>query len=357
MRAATSHRQGRRNAGVVLLIVLFFALLLTGSIASFVKRATVDAMISNNRDAAASAAAIARGGVRLAQALLMQDALIEEASGLPGTDSTQDSWAQLRELAIPLGEGTLRVEIEDTGVRLNLNALFESDGAGGRQAVDSTEPFLMAFLEKVIGEMPLPPGETALYDPRDLAENLIDYVDADEERVGGGPEDGYYQSQDPPYRAWNKPLLSVEQLGEIEGFDEVLLAELRPYVTVYPFAPGGCAKPGVGCGVNLNTAPPHVLALLYYDDGVDLRLASEDVVRQVLQIRQDEGWICGAASDEQCTPISEIVANPIFPPPTFSTNLFVVRSEGEVAGVRRSVEALVDRSKKQDPRLLSWRVR
>ena len=40
----------RRRQGVVLVAVLFFALLLVSSIATFVARATVDSMISRNRD-------------------------------------------------------------------------------------------------------------------------------------------------------------------------------------------------------------------------------------------------------------------------------------------------------------------
>ena len=50
----------RRKQGVVLFIVLFFTLLLTASIATFVKRATVDAILSRNRDAMARTEALAR---------------------------------------------------------------------------------------------------------------------------------------------------------------------------------------------------------------------------------------------------------------------------------------------------------
>jgi hypothetical protein len=49
---------------------------------------------------------------------------------------------------------------------------------------------------------------------------------------------------------------------------------LRPYVTVYPYAGGG--------GINPNTAPPYVLALLFFDDEVQLRLAGDHVQLSVL---------------------------------------------------------------------------
>jgi len=341
----------------VLLVVLFFALLLTGSVATFLKRSTVDAMIARNRENSARADALARGGVRLAQALLIQDRLLEQAEIVEPIDTHRDSWAHASEVEIAVDEGTLRLSIEDAGARLNLNALFEwkEDILRARAGA---EPLLIALLEKVIDELPVSPAERALYQAPELAANLIDYIDADEERLLGGPEDDYYQKQDPPYRAANRPLLSLEELQLVEGFDGPLVEGLRPYVTVYPFAPGGCGNALIGCGVNVNTAPPHVLATLFYNDGVSQRLASEDVVRQLLELRQEGNTVCAkGSSDETCTPMNEIVANAIFPPLSFSSEIFVVTADAKVGEVRRVLEAVVDRSHLDKPRLLSWRVR
>ncbi len=345
-----------REAGVVLLVVLFFALLLTSGIATFLRRSTVDAMISRNRDASARAEALARGGIRLGGALLLEDRLRERAGASLPLDTELDPWAEGLDVETPDG-ARLRVRLEDTGARLNLNALFSVDEAGEIVAKETAEPFLMALLEKVISEIPKAPGEK-LYDLRELAGNLIDFVDSDEVRVQGGAEDAWYQSQTPPYRAANRPLFSVDELRLVEGFDADLVEALRPYVSVYPYAPGGCDSESVGCGINVNTAPPHVLALLYYDDGVELRLAPEDVVRQILEIRQKGEAICpGSQQEEACTPIGQLVTNAIFPPPTFSSELFVVTAEARVGEVRRTIEAVVDRSQGGDLRLLSWQPR
>jgi general secretion pathway protein K len=342
MMGRTHHQRG-----VVLLVVLFFAVLLTGSIATFLSRATVDTMIVRNREGAARAEALARGGIRLATALLIEDRVREAASDLP-IDSYLDGWSRAREVEIPAAGGAiLRLRIEDSGARLNLNALFSADD--GEEIDSRTEPFLRALLEKVIDEMPIAPAEK-LYDVRELAANLIDYVDSDEVRLYGGAEDSYYQEQDPPYRAANRSLLSVDELRMVEGFDGRLVEALRPYVTVYPYAGGS--------GINLNTAPPHVLALLFFDDGVDLRLAREDTVREILQIHEDGGVVCAEGnSDERCTPIRQIVTNAVFPPPTFSSNVFTAVAEVEVGEVRRTVEAVIDRTEPDAPLLLSWRLR
>ena len=354
--SAVTRRPNQR--GVVLLVVLFFTLLLTASIASFVRRSTVDSMVARNREHASQAGALARGGIRLAAALLAEDRVLESEAGSGPIDTHLDLWSKAGRHTFEAGAGRLRIQIEDAGSKFNLNALFTTNGEGLRGPLVLAEPFLLQFFEKVIDELPLPPGEKALYDVRDLTSNLIDWVDGDEVRLRGGPEDDYYQAQEPPYYAGNQSLLSVDELRLIEGFDGPLVDGLLPYVTVYPFAPGGCDTAGIGCGVNLNTAPPHVLALLYFDDGVDMRLADEDLVRSLLELREEGTGICGAdQSLGACVPISEFVTNPIFPPPTVTSQIFVVTAEAEVGDVRRSVEAVVDRTQPGEPRLLSWHVR
>lgn len=336
-----------RERGVVLLIVLFFALLLVSSVATFTHRATIDAMISRNRESAARAEALARGGVRIAKALLREDALRDAENG-EALDSAGDDWFRIREVAIETDfGGTLRLQIDDAGAKLNLNALFATDDGG---VLDERTDFLLEeLLEKVIDEMPVAPGEK-LYDTGQLADSLIDWVDHDSDRQRGGPEDEYYQRQDPPYTASNQPLMSVDELRLIEGFDAKLVDAMRDYVTVYPYAGGG--------GINLNTAPPHVLALLYYDDGEDLVLAGRKTVRRILEARKDGGLICPEEqSVEGCTPIREIVTNAIYPPPTFRSQVFSVRAEARVGDVRRVVVAVIDRSEVESPQVLSWVVR
>jgi hypothetical protein len=100
-----------------------------------------------------------------------------------------------------------------------------------------------------------------------------------------------------------------------------------------------------------------VLALLFFDDGVDLVLAPESTVRDILRIRDEGGLLCGEAqSEETCTPIREIVTNAIYPPPSFASDVFTVVAEARVGDMRRSIEAVIDRREAPDTLLLSWRV-
>jgi type II secretory pathway component PulK len=348
----------RGRQGVVLLVVLFFALLLTSSVATFVRRSTVDTLIARNLDARAEADALARGGLLLAWALLVEDRLQELAGTAPLGDNHLDAWAYASASPLVTPRGTrLRLRIEDSGMRLNLHALFEMDELGVWKVRKETPEFLTQVLVKVIDELPRAARQQR-YEPSELAANLIDFVDGDDTTSNGSLEDDLYQRLSPAYRALNRPLLSFDELRLVAGFAAPLVDALRPYLTVYPFVPRSCGDSNLGCGVNLNTAPPHVLALLWFDDGVEKRLADEDTVRRILRVRSEGSLLCGEApSSEGCTPIREIVPNAIFPPPTFSTQIFEVSAEASVGDVHRTFDVVMDRTAPALPVLLSWRIR
>jgi len=333
----------RREAGIVLVAVLIFVLLLTSAVATFLKRATMDAMVARHRDEAAEAEALARGGVRLGITLLLEDRLQEESTGFR-SESLIDVWARAGESVVPSPEGTgLLLRIRDAGARLNLNALLEEG-----ELRDNAELYLPVLLERVIEDMPGRP-EDKRYEVDALARNLLDWIDSDEVGQRGGRENDYYARQEPAYEAANRPLLSVDELRLVEGFDGALVDALRHYVGVHPYV--------LADGVNPNTAPPHVLGILYHGVGQDFRLAEEDTVRRVLDAREEGELLCAdEAQNPACSPLSEIVEGEVFPPPTFQSDVFFVEAEARIGSVRRTVEAVVDRSTPDEPLLLSWRV-
>lgn len=335
--------RARRQQGFVLVVVLIFVLLLTGAIATFLRRATVDAMIARHRDEAAEAESLARGGVRLGITLLLEDRLSEIADGFR-SETLLDVWSRAAAQDIPTPDGTtLRLRITDASSHLNLNALLDK-GAPRKNA----ELFLTELLKKVIDDMPARRDQKR-YAPEDLARNLLDYMDEDEVGMKGGRENDYYQQQKPPYEVPNRPLLGVNELRLVEGFDGPLVDALSEYVTVHPYAKAD--------GINPNTAPPHVLGLLFHGVGQDFELANEDAVRKVLKAREGGEVLCAdEAQNPACSPLSGAIEGEIFPPPTFKTDVFTVIAEARVGQVRRRVEAVVDRSKPDSPLLLSWQV-
>jgi general secretion pathway protein K len=59
-----------------------------------------------------------------------------------------------------------------------------------------------------------------------------------------------YLGLEPPYRAANRALTTVDGLARVKGFDAETLARLRPFVTALPQA----------TQVNVNTAPADEMA-------------------------------------------------------------------------------------------------
>lgn len=352
----------RRRGGFVLVVVLFFVLLLTVGIATFQKRAVMDAMIARNRENSARADALARGGIQVAIALLLEDRL-RALNGEPEIDGPNDLWALACATSVPIDEvSQLSVCASDLGSLLNLNAVLnasgnqdegEGDGRDAGEDQDKARAFLIALLEKAIEDLTdaqqIAPGEID-YDANELADNLLDFADADSVRQTGGEEDAWYQEQEPPYRALNRPLVSIDELRLVEGFDARLAGQLKRYLTVHPFAGKH--------GINVNTAPAHVLALLFRLDGSDYRLVGEDTVKQILDQRAKGILICGegGSKDGSCVALSSIpgLQNEPFPAPTYTTHYFEVKTKARVGDVTREVAAVVDRSDPMQPTLLSF---
>ena len=87
------------------------------------------------------------------------------------------------------------------------------------------------------------------------------------------------------------------------------------------------------------------------------RISRKDEVKQILEIRKKNQLICGdSLSVEGCTPISNIVPNPIFPSPTYTASVFTIVASAQVGDVKRSIEAVVNR-RVDPPLMLSWQVR
>lgn len=337
----------RRSEGLVLLGVVLFLAMGMVVVTTFMRRATVDSLVATHRDMAGRAEALARGGVELGTVLLLQDRLDELQRNFR-VEARPERWARVARTVIRVPDGgELRLRLEDAGARLNPNALL----AEGQVRSELAELFLATWLGRVIEEMPLPEDGRAAppRDPRELARHLIDWIDEDDVTAEGAPEARVYETRRPPVTPPNRPLLAVDELRRVQGFDADLVEALRPYLSVHPLYRAD--------GVNPNTAPPWVLAGLYHGIPGDFRLAEEDTVRRILDIREGGGILCADTADHPaCTAVREAIPGEIFPPPSFSSDVFRVIAEGRYGEVRRTVEAVIDRSDPTAPVVRSWRV-
>jgi type II secretory pathway component PulK len=359
----------KRQRGFVLVIVIFFIVLLFAAVATFLRRATLDAAIVRNRDYGARAEALARGGVNIAKILLVQDLIEEQASRSPAIDSRDDLWAQVASFPLPPTEdgGTLRIQVEDAGARIGLNGIValeapdadsattaaadeEAAAAGGAPApVDEAamQRFLTELFAKVIEEMPGTPEEKR-YDPEELTRNLIDWLDEDDVGQRGDRENEWYEQQDPPYRPpADHVILSVDELALVRGFDRALVEALRPYVTAFPLSGGG---------VNPNTAPSWVLAAL--DTGGpagSVRTQDEEFVKRVLKCRS-ELPLCDSGTD--CQQVGECLGGVTPTPPfRFKSDVFRISATARYGDVTRTIETVVNRHDPANLVHLTWSVR
>ena len=139
----------------------------------------------------------------------------------------------------------------------------------------------------------------------------------------------------------------------IEGFDKPLVDALTPYVTVYPL---------VGAqGINVNTAPPHVLKAVYHGTSGDRRLASTDTIQRILKERQEDRILCDRTEvdPDRCIPLADVLDGSLYPKvklPSTET-VFRVRSTATAGEIERSLETVLDVTTPSQPRLLFWRFR
>ena len=191
----------------------------------------------------AQALLIVQAGVDWVRAVLSDD------RSHSAVDHLGEPWA-LRLPPMPVDNGELAGHIEDMQGTFNLNNLVSD----GRIDLAQLERF-----KRLLDVLDLPP---------ELAVALADWLDGDSVvQPLGGAEDAYYLSLDPPYLAANRPLVDIEELALVRGFDAPVLSRLRPYVSALPAT----------TALNVNTASAEVLAAVI--DGLDLA-AARDLVAQ-----------------------------------------------------------------------------
>jgi type II secretory pathway component PulK len=356
-------RHRRRSTGIVLAIVLVLIFVLVTAVYGFQRRAIIDTSIAKNRLRSAEADALARGGLRIAEAVLFLARLKHGAEsagsgqaspgGLPLPD---ELWASMGTYPLELADGqSLRISIEDEGARLNLNALVNPKDSPDEESDEEAEEYLRRVLDYIIDGQ-ADSANDKKYDTRALARNLLDYIDADDIARNGRNEDSYYASQDPPYRASNRPFLSFEEIGLVEGIDPPLLKAMRDYVTVHPI--------GGRQGINLNRAEPWVLAIVYAGTSGDRELVREGTVRDIWALRQKDKIICSeaAADPVRCVALNEVgngdlADGSIYPESLLPAQPIVFRAvaEARVGNITRRLEAVYDTRPLERPQLLSWR--
>ena len=241
--------------------------------------------------------AVLQAGADWARAVLYDD------SRSSSVDYLGEPWA-LRLPPMAVENGELQGKIEDQQGAFNLNNLV----TGGKVSLVH-----LARFQRLLAILGLPP---------ELADALADWLDADSEPQPGGAEDAYYLALDPPYLAANQPLIDVDELALVRGFDDTVRARLRPYVSALPRT----------TAVNVNTATPEVIASII--DGLDLGSA------QALVAQRDRSYFRDPADFASRLPRSAVAAPGDI---GVSSNYFVATLRVTIGGAQARGKALFER--------------
>ncbi len=270
--SADRPRCAPRTEGSALVLVLWAIGLLSVLVVSMTFDAHVESRITLWLRNRTKAQALTRSGMEIAELLLIKSDAMRQ-----NRDMEEDRWYEpakslseglaVRNFKDALGDGTITVDIVPEPARRNVNRL---------QTDEDWERILdVGGITEDLGLWPV------------LIDSFMDWLDRDDiPRMHGAETEDYYALLDPPYRAKNGPLDTVEELLLIRGFnrailfggvlnpddseeDRIVVSGIHDLLTVY-----GDGK------VNVNAASRRVLMTL---PGVD-----EFVAEAVLAERQ--GW-------------------------------------------------------------------
>lgn len=217
-------RSGRtaraRRPGYVIIAVLIVIVLLSLMAYRFTDGMTAEYRAGVRTSDAAQARAAAVSGVWYAAALLADpDAFADSLGGDPTLDNPSvfsdvavrtdadrpNKDAKFRVVAVAVtGPGAYeqRAALTDEGGKLNINALIAQDPTG----------------EVLYNALMMLPDMTA-----DVADSVVDWVDADQNARGEGAEASYYQGLANPYKCKDGPLNSLDELLLVKGVTPQLL--------------------------------------------------------------------------------------------------------------------------------------
>jgi general secretion pathway protein K len=245
-----------RQSGAALILAILTVALVAGLAAAVTSDygAAVESL-SGHHDQV-EARLLARGAVDWAR-----NVLAESKRTGPGYDYAGQPWAT-RVPPTPVEEGEVAGEIQDLSGRFDLNALIDK----GTANPDQVAAYLVLLEE--IGIAP----NTA----QDLTEALLAWIGAVPATARQG-ESAWYAMQVPPRQPPFAPLVDVDELALVRGYDANLIAQLRPFVTALPFT----------APLNVNTASAEVLAAML--PGLSLSAARIITAQQMSAPFQDIG--------------------------------------------------------------------
>jgi type II secretory pathway component PulK len=363
--------------GIALIIVLAIVAILSVLVIEFCYSVWIDMHLSANYDARTQAVQAAKAGVEYAVYLLRRD---ED----PRVDWLGEEWAKPIELTIgelapppdpeedelswlsepderrtsryvePRFGGTAKVLIVDEDRKLSLNMLSYKSRIA--------HPVFVGALERLIENLDT---QGQMWNAAELVEQIVDWVDNDDE-----PE-WAYDTNEHPYLPMNRPFATVHELRLVADMTDVILYGTVPYPDIEPgyvdkeadWWQARTVLPENGSYglinfvhaqsaqlVNINTAPPEVLAALFeWRSGIEETIMEERLEKP---FQSTEDFLTRLDLNERDDPEIKAVVGWLGVRSLF----FRITSIGEYHGVRVKVTAIVNRSSRPDVTVQYYRV-
>jgi general secretion pathway protein K len=229
-------------------------------------------------------------------------------------DTLDEIWSRAA-LPITLGDGEVRVTIEDEERKVDLNRLMLPNGI----AVDERR---LAVFQRLLDTLGI---------DRAVADAVVDWLDNDENPRVGGAESSYYRGLPNPYRAKNDLFDTIGELRLVRGVTGEVFEKLRPFVTV--------SSSGL---VNINTAPKEVLMSL--SAGTDLAeggAIDAKTADEIIQYRTDTPFTTASQIGNVSPFLRDLFARTLIRNIVdVRSTYFHVRSSGDVGGTVRTIDAI-----------------
>ncbi|WP_420469563.1 type II secretion system minor pseudopilin GspK [Brevundimonas sp. FT23042] len=179
-----------------------------------------------------------------------------------------------RRLDFPIEDGAISATVSDGQACFNLNSVVLGVGEDLVARPEGAAQF--RALGRVVG---VPDSRM-----RAIADALTDWLDADNEALPLGAEDGAYAGLSTPYRTAGVMMAEVSELRAVKGVDADAWRRLRPYICALPTSQMSA--------LNVNTLTPEQAPLLTM---LTLGQITPQQARAVIARRPRDGWANGEA--------------------------------------------------------------
>jgi general secretion pathway protein K len=225
----------KKERGVALLAVLLGVALMTLIVVDFAMTSGLGFVSAANQANELRATYLARSGINVGLGLLAASARAKAATLTTSPnkmDTLNDPWA-VPFPPMPLEGGTVSLSIVDEDRKLNINSMMVNG---------NLQPLQIQKMQRLF---------TVLDVDVQLVQNIVDWITPNSGTGGIGAD--YYLGLKPPYQPRFGPMPTLGDLQMVKGFNEAIFNRVRPFLTVISQNPSQ---------VNINTAPPQVIASL-----------------------------------------------------------------------------------------------